>query len=327
MRKKIVFSGIQPSGTLHIGNYLGAIQNWVQLQHETQSYFCVVDLHAITVRQDPEELRANTLGVAKTYLAAGIDPQHATIFVQSHVMEHAELAWLLSTICYIGELSRMTQFKDKAGLKGENVGAGLFTYPTLMAADILLYNTDVVPVGEDQKQHLELTRDLAQRFNRAFGKTFVVPEPMIGKVGARIMGLDDPTRKMSKSEARPGHYIALLDPPDTIRKKIARAVTDSGTEIRFGEDKPAISNLLTIYHLMSGIPIPHLEDSYRGKGYAEFKRDLAETVVEGLRPLQERYAALDDAEVLRLLREGARRASAVAAETLRRAKERMGLIV
>jgi tryptophanyl-tRNA synthetase len=226
----------------------------------------------------------------------------------------------------MGELGRMTQFKDKSRGKNDNVGVGLFIYPVLMAADILLYDTDLVPVGEDQKQHLELTRDLAIRFNNAFGETFVVPQPSIPPVGARIMGLDDPTRKMSKSDPRPAHYLSLTDTPDAIRKKIARAVTDSGTEIRFGPDKPAISNLLTIYHLMSGIPIPELEQRYEGKGYAVFKRDLAEVVIEHLRPFQERLAALDDAEVLRLLTEGADRARAIAGQTMRRVKERMGLI-
>lgn len=324
--KQIVFSGIQPSGVVHIGNYLGALQNWVQLQHEKQSYFCVVDLHAITVRQVPDELRANTLRMAKIYLAAGIDPQVATIFIQSHVKEHAELAWILSTFSYMGELGRMTQFKDKSGGKGENVGVGLFTYPTLMAADILLYDTEVVPVGEDQKQHIELTRDLALRFNHAFGDTLVVPKPLIRQVGARIMGLDDPSRKMSKSNPRPAHYLALTDEPNVIRKKIARAVTDSGSEIRFTPEKPAVSNLLTIFHLMSGASIPELEERYQGKGYAEFKRDLADAVIEHLRPFQERFAALDDSEVLRILGEGADRARAVAERTVRRVKERIGII-
>ena len=327
MKKKIVFSGIQPSGVIHIGNYLGAIQRWVRLQHETFNYFCIVDLHALTVRQDPEALRAATLALAKTYLAAGIDPQHSIIFIQSHVKEHAELAWLLSTITYMGELGRMTQFKDKAGTKGENVGVGLFTYPTLMAADILLYRTDLVPVGEDQKQHVELTRDLAIRFNGAFGETFVVPEPLIGQVGARIMSLQDPGRKMSKSDPRPASYIALTDPAETIRKKIGRAVTDSGTDIRTGEDKPALSNLLTIFHLMSETPVAELEQRYQGAGYAQFKRELADAVIEHLRPFQERYNALDDTEVLRLLADGASRARDVAAETIRQAKERMGIIV
>ncbi|MBI3946083.1 MAG: tryptophan--tRNA ligase [Armatimonadetes bacterium] len=326
MSKKTVFSGIQPSGVLHIGNYLGAIQNWVRMQHETENYFCVVDLHAITVRQDPAELRENTLRVAKIYLAAGLDPKACTIFIQSHVKEHPEFAWILATLTYMGELGRMTQFKDKAGTKGENVGVGLFTYPTLMAADILLYDTHLVPVGEDQKQHIELTRDLALRFNNAFGATLVVPEPVIRTVGARIMSLGDPLSKMSKSDPRPATYIALTDAPEVIRKKIARAVTDSGADIRFGPEKPAISNLLTIFHLTSGTSIPELERRYRGKGYAEFKRDLAESVIEHLRPFQERYAALDDAEVLRLLADGADRARAVAACTMHRVKERMGLV-
>jgi len=325
--KKVVFSGIQPSGVIHIGNYLGAIQRWVRLQHETFNYFFIVDLHAITVRQDPEALRANTINLAKTYLAAGLDPQHCILFIQSHVKEHTELAWLLGTLTYMGELSRMTQFKDKSGTKGENVGVGLFTYPTLMAADILLYRTQLVPVGEDQKQHIELTRDLAIRFNNAFGETFVVPEPLIGQVGARIMSLGDPTRKMSKSDPRPAHYIALTDTPDVIRKKINRAVTDSGSEILYHEEKPALSNLLTIYHLMSGIPISELEERYRGVGYAQFKRDLADVIIEHLRPFQERYEGLDDAEVIRILREGASRARVVAEQTVRQVKERMGIVV
>jgi len=325
--KKVVFSGIQPSGVIHIGNYLGAIQRWVRLQHETFNYFCIVDLHAITVRQDPEALRANTINLAKTYLAAGLDPQHCILFIQSHVKEHTELAWLLGTLTYMGELSRMTQFKDKSGTKGENVGVGLFTYPTLMAADILLYRTQLVPVGEDQKQHIELTRDLAIRFNNAFGETFVVPEPLIGQVGARIMSLGDPTRKMSKSDPRPAHYIALTDTPDVIRKKINRAVTDSGSEILYHEEKPALSNLLTIYHLMSGIPISELEERYRGVGYAQFKRDLADVIIEHLRPFQERYEGLEDAEVIRILREGASRARVVAEQTVRQVKERMGIVV
>lgn len=326
MNKKTVFSGIQPSGILHLGNYLGAIQNWVQMQHETENYFCVVDLHAITVRQKPEELRENTLRVAKTYLAAGLDPKVCTIFIQSHVKEHAEFAWILGTLTYMGELSRMTQFKEKAGTKGENVGVGLFTYPTLMAADILLYDTHLVPVGEDQKQHIELTRDLAVRFNNAFGPTLVVPEAVIRPVGARIMSLADPLSKMSKSDPRPAGYIALTDSPDVIRRKIGRAVTDSGTEVRFGPDKPAISNLLTIFHLTSGIPIPELEKRYQSTGYAVFKRDLAEAVIEHLRPFHERYTGLDDGEVLRLLAEGADRARAVAERTMKRVKERMGII-
>ncbi|HHX41853.1 MAG TPA: tryptophan--tRNA ligase [Armatimonadetes bacterium] len=325
--KKVVFSGIQPSGVIHIGNYLGAIQRWVRLQHETFNYFCIVDLHAITVRQDPKALHANTINLAKTYLAAGLDPQHCVLFIQSHVKEHTELAWLLGTLTYMGELSRMTQFKDKSGSKGENVGVGLFTYPTLMAADILLYRAQLVPVGEDQKQHIELTRDLAIRFNNAFGEAFVVPEPLIGQVGARIMSLGDPTRKMSKSDPRPAHYIALSDSPDVIRKKINRAVTDSGSDILYSEEKPAVSNLLTIYHLMSGIPIPELEERYRGVGYAQFKRDLADVTIEHLRPFQERYEGLDDAEVMRILREGASRARAVADQTVRQVKERMGIVV
>jgi tryptophanyl-tRNA synthetase len=320
---------VQPSGLLHIGNYLGAIRNWVQLQEDYDCVYCAVDLHAITVRQDRKELRARTLEVANTLLAAGIDPQRSIVFVQSHVPAHCELAWILNTVTYMGELRRMTQFKEKTGGgEGESIGVGIFDYPVLMAADILLYGADAVPVGEDQKQHVELTRDLAERFNNAFGKTFVVPHPLIREEGARVMGLDDPTKKMSKSASSAANYIALGDGPDVIRRKIQRAVTDSGTEVRAGDDKPALSNLLAIYGLFSGEDVSAIERRYAGKGYAEFKRDLAEVVVEALAPFQRRLGELeaDRAYTLGVLKEGAERAEAIAKRTLTKVRERVGLV-
>ena len=320
-----VFSGVQPSGALHIGNYLGAIKNWLELQSDYQCIFCVVDLHAITVPQEPKELLKKTIEVAKIYLAAGVDPQKSTIFVQSHVKEHAELCWLLNTIARIPELERMTQFKDK--VKGKNeVSVGLFDYPVLMAADILLYKTAVVPVGEDQIQHIELARDLAQRFNNRFGEVFIAPKPMVRKEGARIMGLDDPTKKMSKTASNRYNYIVMTDSPDELREKIKKAVTDSGKEIIFSPDKPALANLLTIYSLFSGQDIKEIEKMYRGKGYANFKNDLTEVVAEFLKPFQERYNALDDGEALKILRGGAQKVQAIAGQTMSEVKRAMGLI-
>lgn len=325
---KRVLSGIQPSGLLHLGNYIGALSQFVALQDEAECLFCVVDLHALTVPQDPEELREQTRALAALYLAAGIDPHKAVLFVQSHVPEHTELGWLLGCLATHGELSRMTQFKDK-GRGQAGASLGLFAYPVLMAADILLYQATHVPVGDDQKQHLELTRDLAVRFNHRYGETFTVPEPLIRDVGSRIMGLDDPTVKMSKSAKSPNNYIALLDPPDVVRRKIARAVTDSEGEVRYDpQRKPAISNLLTIYHALTGRPIPELEEAYRHTGYAVFKGDLAEVIVQALAPLQERYRSLRaDGRLLDdILAEGARRARALAAQTLAQVKDRMGLL-
>ncbi len=317
---------MQPSGVLHIGNYLGAIKNWLDLQNDYQCIFCVVDLHAITVPQEPKDLLTKTIEVAKIYLAAGIDPKKSTIFVQSHVKEHAELTWLLNTITRIPELERMTQFKDKAKGQKSEVNMGLFDYPVLMAADILLYKTVVVPVGEDQVQHIELARDLAQRFNSRFGEIFIIPKPMVRKEGARIMGLDDPTKKMSKSATSAYNYIALTDSSDVIREKIKKAVTDSGKEIVYGPDKPALSNLLTIYSLLVDKPVVEVEQNYQGKGYAEFKNDLAEVVVEFLKPFQERYNALDDGEVLKILRDGAKKIQPIAAQTVSEVKKVMGII-
>ena len=328
-RRPRIFSGIQPSGTLHLGNYLGAIRNWVALQETHDCVYCAVDLHAITARQERAELRRNTIDLVNLFLASGVDPERSIVFVQSHVAAHTELMWLLNTITYMGELRRMTQFKDKtAGAEGESIGVGIFDYPVLMAADILLYRADHVPVGEDQKQHVELTRDLAERFNNAFGKTFVVPEPVIHTVGARVMSLDEPTKKMSKSAASANSYIALMDPPDVMRRKIRRAVTDSGTEVRGGADKPALNNLLEIYGALSGEPESVIEARYQGKGYADFKNDLGEVVVEALLPIQTRIRELeaDKSYTLEVLRTGAERAEALAARTIARARERMGLI-
>lgn len=334
---KRLFSGIQPTGILHLGNYLGAIKQWIALQKKParrslgeggyESFFCVVDLHAITVPQEPKELRKQILRMANIYLAAGIDPKKSTLFVQSDVPAHSEGAWLLNTIVSIGELSRMTQFKEKAE-KQKNCSAGLLNYPVLMAADILLYDTSVVPVGEDQKQHVELARDLAQRFNRRFGKTFIVPEPILPKSGARIMGLDNPFKKMSKSAESPLNYIALTDKPEIVRNKIMRAVTDSGSEVKFDEKKkPAISNLLTIYSLLSDIPISTLEKKYKNKGYAQFKKDLANTTVNFLTPFQKKLAQLEKnpAKTKSILEAGAKKAQKISSKKIEEMKKKMGL--
>ncbi|TCJ20518.1 tryptophan--tRNA ligase [Rubrobacter taiwanensis] len=326
--RKRVFSGIQPSGNLHLGNYLGALKNWVAIQEDYENYFCIVDLHALTVPQDPKVLREKIREVAAIYLAVGLDPEHCTIFRQSRVSEHTELAWLLNCIARFGELSRMTQFKDKSRKEGaESASVGLFDYPVLQAADILLYNAHLVPVGEDQRQHLELTRTLARRFNHLYGETFVVPEIMILETGARVMALDEPEEKMSKSSPRPASYVAILDEPDVIRRKIRRAVTDSGTEIVAAPEKPAITNLLQIYAAMTERKIPDIEAEYAGRGYGDFKKDLAEIVVEGLAPVRERALELleNPAELDELLESGAGRAREAARPNLHTAWARMGL--
>jgi tryptophanyl-tRNA synthetase len=284
-----VFSGIQPSGSLHIGNYLGAIRNWVATQHDVESIFCVVDQHAITVEFDPDELRAATRQTVGLYLAAGLDPQQCTIFVQSHMPEHTELAWLLCCVTPMGWLERMTQFKEKSAGRGERVSTGLFTYPVLMAADILLYQANGVPVGEDQKQHVELARDIAARFNRMYGEVFTIPEPWIREVGARVMGLDDPTRKMSKSATGQLHAIRLLDDPQSIRKAVMRAVTDSGADVVFDRQRAGLYNLLTIYQSFSGQTQSQIESQFVGKGYGDLKKALADLTVATLEPLQRRY--------------------------------------
>ena len=323
--KKRIFSGVQPTGNLHIGNYLGAIKNWVPLQHEYESFFCIVNLHAITLPQDPAVLRQKTLDLARIYLAAGIDPEVSTIFIQSDVPAHTELTWILSCIARMGELERMTQFKDKGKGNTERAGVGLFAYPVLMASDILLYQTDLVPVGKDQKQHLELTRDLAERFNRDFGEIFKIPEPYIPPVGANILSLQEPTKKMSKSDENAAGSIFLLDDADTVTKKIKRAVTDSGTEITFDASRPAINNLLTIYQLFTGKTAEECEAHFAGKGYGQFKTELAEATVEFLRPFQERMKEYDDAALEKILRTGAETAAEIAGETLRSAYDKMGI--
>jgi tryptophanyl-tRNA synthetase len=326
--KKRIFSGAQPTGELHIGNYLGALKNWVALQDEYEAFYCIVNLHAITLAQDPALLKRKTLDLARIYLAAGIDPERSTIFIQSDVAEHAELAWVLSCNARMGELERMTQFKDKMAKSGgnrERSGVGLFTYPVLMAADILLYRTDLVPIGQDQKQHLELTRDLAERFNRDFGETFVIPEAYIPPVGAKIQSLQDPRKKMSKSDENVAGAIFLLDEADTIIKKIKRAVTDSGTEITFDESRPAITNLLTIYHLLTGRSQEECLDHFTGKGYGAFKNELAEVTVEFLRPFQERVKQYDDGPLRKILDAGAEKARSIAKPTLKRVYEATGI--
>ncbi len=325
--KKRIFSGIQPTGDIHIGNYLAAIRQWVDLQSDHDCVFCVVDLHAITVPQDPAVLHAKTREVAGLLLAAGIDPQASALFVQSHVPAHSELAWILNCFLPVGWMQRMTQFKEKSGEQRDTASMGLFDYPALMAADILLYETDIVPVGDDQKQHVELTRDVARRFNSLYGETFKLPDPVFPDAGARIMGLDDPTRKMSKSETNEGHAIRLLDSPDEIRSKIARATTDSLREIRFDAKRPGLYNLLTIHQRFSGMTPDAIEARFQGKGYADLKRELADLIVERLRPLQSRYRELagDPTQIDRLLEAGASRVRPLAAKTLGRVKEKVGL--
>jgi tryptophanyl-tRNA synthetase len=323
--KKRILSGAQPTGELHLGNYLGALKNWVALQHDYESFFCIVNLHAITQPQDPKLLKQKTLDLARVYIAAGIDPKISTVFIQSDVPAHAELAWVLNCVARMGELERMTQFKDKSKGKGEKVSVGLFTYPVLMAADILLYQTDLVPVGNDQKQHLELSRDLAERFNRDFGETFVVPDPYIPPVGARIMSLADPAKKMSKSDENPNGAIFLTDDADTILKKCKKAVTDSSSGIVFDESRPGLFNLLSIYQIVTGKTRDEIEAHFEGKGYGQFKPELGEAVVEFLRPFQEKIKDIDDAQLEMILDTGAQKANAVAKDTLKKVYEGVGL--
>ncbi len=326
--KKRVFSGIKPSGSPQLGNYLGAIRRWAAEQDQWDNIFCIVDLHAITIAIDPSELRQNTRELAGLLVASGIDPARSILFQQSHVAEHSELAWLLNCYIPMGWMQRMTQYKEKVQkMKAEQVSVGLFDYPALMAADILLYDTHAVPVGDDQKQHVELTRDVAQRFNGLYGETFVVPEPVVGATGARIMGLQDPTAKMSKSEGNEGQSIGMLDAPGVIRKKIMRATTDSQRDIVFDESRPGISNLLTIYQTITGETRQAIEGKFEGKGYGDFKKELAELVVECLRPVQERYAEItaDPGYLDEILKTGADRAQPIAAATLDRVRRKIGL--
>lgn len=324
----LLVSGAAPTNNLHIGNYIGALKQWLELQHSHRCYFMVVDLHAITVPQDPKALRENTLNVAATYLALGLDPKRCTLFIQSEVPEHTQLGWLLMTIAKMGELERMTQYKDKSAKQGEATGLGLFGYPVLMAADILMYNASAVPVGEDQMQHLELTRDLAQRFNSRFGETFALPKALIQTQGARIMGLDNPEKKMSKSADSTYNYIALTDEPDVIRKKIMKAVTDTDGIVRYDvNNKPAISNLLTIFHHMTGETIPTIEARYTGQGYGAFKKDLAEATVAHLSPIQERLRIFqnDPTELMKILDGACDHARSIASETMKTVRDRMGI--
>ena len=326
--KKVIFSGIQPSGDLTLGNYLGAIKNWLTLQDEYDCYFCVVDLHAITVPQKAADLRRRTLEVLSIYLACGIDPEKNTLFIQSHVPAHSECAWLLSCNSYMGELSRMTQFKDKSKKAGNSVGTGLLTYPVLMASDILLYQTNLVPVGKDQIQHLELTRDLAIRFNNTYSPTFTVPEAYVPKTGAKIMSLQEPTKKMSKSDDNPNSFILIMDPPEVIRKKVSRAVTDSIGVINYSDDQPGVKNLLNILSAINNKTPEDLVKEYEGTGYADLKKDVAEAIVTELEPIQEKVKELlkDKKALEAIYKEGANKANYIANKTLRKMQKKIGFI-
>ena len=327
--KKVMLSGIQPSGDLHLGNYLGAVKNWAALAEEFDCYYFMADLHSITVRQNPAELRRRSVAQLAQYIACGLDPEKNTLFIQSHVHEHAELGWILNCYTMFGELSRMTQFKDKCAKNADNINGGLFTYPALMAADILLYQADYVPVGEDQKQHCELTRDIAMRFNNIYGETFKVPEPYIPKVGARIMSLGNPTSKMSKSD--PQGCVFLMDKPEEIARKFKRAVTDSDTEncVRYApEEKPGVANLMSIYSSVTGKSFPEIEKEFEGKGYGVFKPAVGEAVIETLRPVREEAERMlaDKAYLQQVYTQGAQKASYVARKTLRKVYKRIGFV-
>lgn len=327
--KKVIFSGMQPSGSLTLGNYLGALKNWVNLQSEYDCYYCVVDMHAITVPKVPKDLRKNTLEVLANYIAAGLDPEQVTLFIQSHVSAHAELGWILNCFTYYGELGRMTQFKDKSKKLDNNaITAGLFTYPTLMVADILLYQADLVPVGEDQRQHLELTRDIAQRFNNKFSETFKVPEPFISKDGAKIMSLQEPENKMSKSDLNDNAYILLMDDVDVVRRKLKRAVTDSEGIVRYNENQLGVKNLINIYSKIANKTTEEIVLNYEGKGYAEFKDDVAEVIIGELKPIQDKIDYLlknkDYLEKIYIM--GAEKAEDKARKTLRKVQKKVGFI-
>lgn len=324
--KKVLFSGMQATGNLTLGNYLGALKNWVSMNEDYECYYCVVDEHSITVRQNPAELRQRARALLTLYIAAGLDPEKNCIYYQSHVSGHAELAWILNCYTYMGELQRMTQFKDKSAKHADNINAGLFTYPVLMAADILLFQADVVPVGIDQMQHLELTRDIAQRFNGIYGDVFKIPEAYLGKVGAKIMSLQDPTKKMSKSDENLNASIYLMDDPDTIIRKFKRAVTDSDNEIRYATEKPGISNLIDIYRATTGKSVEEVEKEFAGKGYGDFKLAVGESVVDVLKPLQDRVAELskDKAYIDSIIKNNGERANYVATKTLRKVQKKIG---
>lgn len=325
--KKIIFSGIQPSGALTLGNYLGAVKNWIALQKDYLCYYCVVDLHALTVRQNPADLRKRTLDVMALLLAAGIDADKSVLYMQSHVSAHSQLAWILDCYTYMGELSRMTQFKEKSKNTDGNINSGLFTYPVLMAADILLYQSDLVPVGDDQRQHLELTRDIAIRFNNIYGEVFKIPEGYIPKDGARIMSLQEPDKKMSKSDENENSYIALLDDADTIKRKIKRAVTDSDGQIKYSADKPGVSNLLSIYSSITQKTIAQSESEFEGKGYGVFKEAVSDAIIEELTPLRERYQLIrkDKAYLNEVMDMGRQRAEKEAYKTLMKVHKKVGL--
>ncbi|WFA09907.1 tryptophan--tRNA ligase [Tissierella sp. Yu-01] len=328
MNKKVVFSGVQPSGSLTLGNYIGALRNFGELQNEYDCYYCVVDMHAITVPQIAKDLRKRTLDVLALYIACGLDPEKSTLFVQSHVPAHAELSWVLNTVTYMGQLNRMTQFKEKSRKSDENLNAGLFTYPVLMAADILLYQTDFVPVGEDQKQHLELARDLAERFNNKYSETFKVPEPLIKEFGARIMSLQNPLSKMSKSDSDENAYILILDDKDSIRRKIKRAVTDSEGVVAYSDEQPGLKNLINIYSVLSSEDVETIVKRYESEGYGKFKEDLAEVVIAGLAPIQATYANLINSKdyLEKIYKEGADKAEYHAMKTLRKVYKKVGFI-
>ena len=324
--KKILFSGMQATGNLTLGNYLGAMKNWITLSDEYECFYCVVDLHSITVRQDPAELRRRARALLTLYIAAGLDPKKNCIYYQSHVSGHAELAWILNCFTYMGELNRMTQFKDKAAKHADNINAGLFTYPVLMAADILLFQADVVPVGMDQMQHLEITRDIAQRFNGIYGDVFTVPEAYLGKSGAKIMSLQDPAKKMSKSDENPNASIYLMDDPDTIIRKFKRAVTDSDCEVRYSEDKPGIRNLIDIYGTVTGKSVSEIEKEFDGKGYGDFKLAVGESVADLLKPVQKKVSELssDKAYIDEIIKENGEKANYYALKTLRKVQKKVG---
>ncbi len=326
MQKKRVFSGIQPTGQIHLGNYLGAIKHWVEMQDEYENLFCVVNSHAITLPIDPTFLKSQSYELVKLLLACGISPKQSGLFIQSEVDEHPALAWLLDCQVSMGEMQRMTQFKDKSLKNPKSVNVGLFNYPILMASDILLYQSDLVPVGEDQKQHLELTRNIAEKFNRDFGECFKIPEPLIAKVGARVMGLDEPQVKMSKSHKGANHAIFLLDEPDTIVRKIKKATTDSIGTIQFDATREGIFNLLNIYMLLSDETQESIEERFKNKGYGDFKKELAEVIIQALKPIQERYKEISDDEVKATLNHGVEKARPLARATYQKAKELMGLV-
>ncbi len=325
--KKVLYSGMQATGTLTLGNYLGALKNWVELTDEYECIYGVMDLHSLTVRQVPAEFRKNARALYALYVAAGLDPEKNCIYYQSHVSGHAELGWILDCFTYMGELNRMTQFKDKAAKHADNINAGLYTYPVLMAADILLYQADVVPVGVDQKQHLEITRDLAERFNNIYGDVFTIPEAYIGKKGAKIMSLQEPGKKMSKSDTNANATILLLDDTDTIIRKFKRAVTDSESEVRYAEEKPGISNLMDIYSAVTGKTYEEIEKEFAGKGYGDFKLAVGETVADHLKPLQERYEQLmkDKAYIESMIKQNDEKAAYYANKTLRKVQKKVGL--